>query len=290
MRKELADMPTISNSSLTTWRQCPRRWWLTKRERVPEAPSADLIFGIAVHAAIEADGVAAIAGQARLSLPVLLRTFSAALDHELVRQDPDGLLTATRGALAVRGLATLRAYVDAVQPCYVPAVTERSFSFPLTGLPGWSFTGRIDAAGPDPRTADGSVTIFDFKTANKPWWSGDEHKKEQATAYLWADQTAGLVAASRVTFIVLATPSNGAGGYTPSVEWRDTTRTYRQLRQYRDEVVRAAREVASVRAAEHCPPQPSTLCAWCGVRGSCPSGQAYLAETGYAPVVPAIAR
>lgn len=275
-------MRRLSHSQIETWDGCPRKWRLQKIDRVPQAPSEHLIFGDAVHQALEADGERLMAGKSALPELALIGIFSTALEQRAQQDDPDGLLLDRLPVLRLRGLATLRAYVERVQPHYHPVAVEASFTLPIPDLDGWEFTGRIDAV----TERNGVSTVVDFKTATKPWAAGAEHSKDQAAAYLWA----GDGASSRVTFIVFPTvPQSGGEGYTCPVEYRPTFRSAAHIAAYVDHVRETARRIAVAETRNSFPVKLSPLCAWCPCLGSCPDGMAHLQLTNRKPAVPVVA-
>ena len=272
-------MPSISHSQLETWGQCPRRYRLSRIDRVPQAPSDNLIFGDAIHQAIEMDGKRLMDGKPGLSVTALAGVFEAALEYRAAKDDPTGLLTGTLPDLRLRALATLRAYVERVQPHYHPVAVELPFTLPIPNLDDWQFTGRIDAI----TERDGKTTIVDLKTASKPWARDIEHTKEQATAYQWAS---GL-ALPRVTFIVFPTVAT-AEGYTCPVEYRPTVRSSAHITAYIEHVRNTVGRIEEAKRSNVFPASVGPLCAWCSVVSSCEEGQAYLARTGRKIAVPAL--
>src|SRR5579859_6411699 len=286
---------TLSHSQMDTFCQCPRRWYLTKIARVPQAPSEHLVFGTAIHAAIEEDGRRIAAGRLALPLTYLLATFSAALERECVQVDPHGLLAATIPELRVRGIAVLRAYLDAVQPHYSPTEIEYAFEQPVPNCDGWRFTGRIDAL----TVHGGQRTIVDLKTASKPWPAGAEHDKDQATAYLWADmndfiEMPGEPVTRRVTFITLPTARDQSGDgytYTCTPDFRTTSRSPAQVAHWLTKVrstVQGIEDALRVGGAQAFVARTGPLCGWCSVLGSCETGQRWLADHGRQPAVPIV--
>ncbi|MBF6588959.1 MAG: PD-(D/E)XK nuclease family protein [Ktedonobacterales bacterium] len=284
---------SISHSQIEQFTQCPRRWKLTKIDRVPQAPVAALCLGDAVHQAIEADGTAWITTQKRLSYPQLIHTFTQALDTRLAHDDPTGLIAdEQRFQLKRKGMAALHAYVEHVQARYQPLAVETPFDFPLPddvedgAATGWRFTGRIDAVT---RPDGGPGTIVDWKVLGKPWNAGDEHGKEQACAYLLAEQVRETLdaPASRVTFItlpVVATPDGE--GYACVPDARPTTRTSEQVRMYARHVASVAGQIEQACASGDFPARVGPLCGWCGCLGACSDGMRWLREHGRAPAVP----
>src|SRR5260221_10695827 len=261
---------------METWGQCQRRWKHQKLDRVPQAPSEHLIFGDAIHQAIEADGVRLAAGKSGLPHTALAGIFNLALEKRCQDEDPDGLLADKLPGLRMRALATIRAYVERVQPHYHPVAIEVPFSLPIPDLDGWEFTGRIDAI----TERNGQTTVVDFKTATKPWPAGAEHMKDQAVAYQWADAERRFAKASnRVTFIVLPTVSNGEG-YDCPVEYRPTQRTGAHIAAYVEHVRNTVGRIEDAKRLNVFPASVGPLCAWCPCVASCTEGQAYLQRTG----------
>lgn len=288
---------TLSHSQVETFSQCPRRWSLEKIERVPRAPSEHLLFGTAVHAAIEADGRRLQAGEAPLPLAALVAAFADGLTTEAVNADPLGLLDALHDTLRLRGLAVLRAYSERVQPHYRPVEVESAFELPIPAGPDtvrqdWAFTGRIDAL----TVRNGVRTIVDFKTASKRWLPGAEHAKDQASAYLWADATDCIAEAGEpqpergVTFITLPTFETTDGGYTCVVDVRTTQRTPDDIDTYVARVGQVADRMTRVMRLGQATTKTGPLCGWCSCLGVCDEGRAWLRSHGRRPMVPLLSR
>jgi hypothetical protein len=284
-------MTSLSHSQLETWQQCPAKWAFQKIHRKKASPSEALITGSAAHYAIEQDGLTAIEshGKHSLPLPALVSLFGGALDRQLQQDDPDGLLSRDAiDTMKTKGLAILRAYVEQIQPYFTPSSVEEAFSFPLPGMPDWDFTGRIDARA---KLRDGSVGIVDWKTASKPWPVSEEHKKPQASAYLWAEaQRPQPERASKVIFIVLGVTSAQAGAYRCDSDIRITQRTSGQIAAYVGHVTEAAQAIEWAKERNVFEPRTGPLCCYCGYIGQCPDGQRYAADTGRNIMVPVMAK
>lgn len=291
------DVLTLSHSQLETFEQCPRRWELTKIHRVHQAPSEALIYGDAIHQAIEADGRAAVAGEQRHSIPQLVGTFSYVLGQRLAADDPQHLLRGRWSAMRLRGLATLRAYHEQFASAYHPDEVEAPFPEVLlpsaySGVPDVRFTGRLDARV-------GRV-IVDFKTASKAWAPGVEHQKPQALAYLWADALARgeEQAATTVRFVVLSATSvyrsdapsdpDLPDGYVASVDIRATMPRRSAVEHYAQRVRSVAQAISVAKQSGQFSANTGPLCGWCGCLGSCPSGQRWLRSRGRTPAVPLV--
>lgn len=141
---------TLSHSQLETWGQCPRRWYLTKVAKVPQAPSEHLALGSALHSMLEADGNHKLEGHPEgHTLHLLAEMFEALLSVELETRDPLGLLAEeVRATLLPRGLAMLRGYAAFVQPHYTPISCEEQLTATVPGTPvpgAITFRGTLDA-------------------------------------------------------------------------------------------------------------------------------------------------
>lgn len=278
---------TLSHSQVETFTQCPRRWQLTKLLRVPQAPAPALIFGDAIHQALEADGRAWIKHAHRLTYVQLSTIFSQAFTERLAHDDPDGLIAEReRFEFRRKALALLDAYVAQVQPQFEPVAVEEEFSIPFVPAgasdAGWQFTGRVDA-----RTAH---AIVDFKTASKPWPLGAEHDKPQASAYLWAERMSGRPAtANRVTFIVFTTTyAPDTDSYSCLVHIRPTRRGFDEIEGYLALAEATARAITSCTVSGQFAANTGPLCGWCSCLGACAEGHRWLADRGRTPAVPVL--
>lgn len=264
---------SLSHSQAETWQACPRRWQLTKLDKVPQAPSEALILGSAVHAAIEQDGIRATRREPRMPASLLDLVFRDALNKESIAADPRGMLAPfQRTAMLKRGQAMLDAYVREIQPHYHPLATEAPFEHRIADS-DWTFSGRIDARTYNAR--DGAGVIIDHKTSSRAWPKGAEHTKPQADAYLWASRIADWQPeVKRVVFVI----------YTgDSVELRATTRTEASIARYIDGVRRTASDIERATQNGQFEPRPTPLCGWCQVLHACPVGQQWLADHGRKP-------
>ncbi|HEU5437986.1 MAG TPA: PD-(D/E)XK nuclease family protein, partial [Ktedonobacterales bacterium] len=238
----------LSHSQVEIFQQCPRRWWLLKRTEVSHAPSEALILGHAVHQAIEADLTDRLKESAApATLETLNQTFEQALAARLTEDDPDELLgEQQRAALRAQGSAVLAAYSERVARQVNPVEVEVEFAFTHPDDPTITFAGRMDAIT---ERAGWGRTIVDWKVTRRPWREGEEHRRIQADAYLWADQQRllanggePLAPSERVTFVTFPPaapgPISAASGKgadpagTRIVDIRTTSRTPGQLRAY----------------------------------------------------------
>src|SRR6185437_4395610 len=274
---------TLSHSQIETFTACERRWQFTKIERVPEAPSPHLALGTAVHSAIESDmrrrsnGVRQSPAQTHL---MALAAFHTALADELATRDPAGLLASERATLVRRGEAILAAYAYHAAPRLYPVRggVEESFKVAIPDLPGWQFTGRMDART---QVAGRAPVVIDFKTG-KRWLPGSEHHKMQASAYLWADSLSRRQQhAESVAFICLPDTTDAENGRTVAdVDIRVTRRTPGQIAGYVAHIRDVAGQIEQAKASGDFPARTGVLCGWCGVAYACEAGKAWLRQQG----------
>ncbi len=274
------ELLSLSHSTMEIVQQCPQRYFLLRIQQVRRAPSASLIVGIAVHAAIEADGIARLTDSS-LALMELQQQFDTTFGAECVIADPDDLLAAQHDRMIRQGHATLEAYFSGVTPYYKPKSIEQPFSLSIE--PQLNFTGRIDAITEPVEHGKIKRTIVEFKTASKPWSRGAEHSKPQATAYLMA-QELEPAPARRVTFITLPMVADDHA----SADFRPTHRSTVEIERYRETVSETARQMRSMQASGDYPVRPGPLCGWCECLGACKPGQHWLRVAQRQPALPVL--
>jgi len=262
----------LSHSQIELWEKCPFAWYLTNVLKVPRAPAEALILGNALHAALEADGRQRIADKEQLGMQELAEIADQAMDDELAKADPSGLLSeAKRFNMRHRVQAMIVAYLNHVAPRYRPLTVEEAFSFDVDTLV--HFTGRIDA-----QTAN---AIIDWKTSGKLWQPGDVDGKDQATAYLIARPEM-----RQVTFIVFSCHESTPD--TCIVQSHIARRTDAQKIAYQAKIRATADDIMRAKKNNRFPLKPGPLCGWCGVLGSCSSGQTWLQTHHREPAVPLV--
>lgn len=169
----------LSHSQVTTFQMCPLRWWFQYVAQLPrEHLSASLVFGQAIHAAIEAHHQFLLAGDAEMStLENLLRAYD------------DAWALNTRGpivygknedaaSLSDKAAGMLSAFLDdeVSRPSgEIIAIEEEMRSTIGTGIP--DLLARLDLL----YLSDDAVVIRDFKTSRCMW---DENKVAEAAGQL----------------------------------------------------------------------------------------------------------
>lgn len=254
-------MTTLSHSQLETWQTCQARWKYAYLDQLPEVPQEALVLGKAVHASIEADNRTRLAGQAPLTQEAL-----TALAGQTLEEEAGDLLALRLLAMKARATALLSVYARQVQPLFQPLSVESAFRFPLPDHSGWFFTGRIDALMQD---GTGQRVIVDYKTANRAWERGKEHRNQQADAYVWALKQAGEEVPV-VVFIPLIA-SAGPGGYTARMELRKTRRGPQAISAYQSLIGAVIGQMEEASASGSYPARPGWYCRWCPYQAACPA-------------------
>ena len=169
----------LSHSQVTTFQMCPLRWWFHYVAQLPrEHLSAGLVFGQAIHAAIEAHHQFLLTGDAEMStLENLLRAYDEAWALNTsgpiaYGKDEDA------ASLRDKAAGMLSAFLDdkVSRPAgEIIAIEEQMRSTIGTGIP--DLLARLDLLF----VSDNAVVIRDFKTSRCLW---DDQKVAEATGQL----------------------------------------------------------------------------------------------------------
>jgi DNA helicase-2/ATP-dependent DNA helicase PcrA len=146
MRREASHEPlSLSFYQVDEYLTCPQRYWYGHVVRVPIAPHHSLVYGSALHKAVQEFHRAQGRGEA-MTEEALVATFEAAWRNEgfLTREHEEARLAAGRAAL--RRFRAEQLLPGAVVPAYV----ERDFSFSLDGDRIRGRWDRVDIQPPDP--------------------------------------------------------------------------------------------------------------------------------------------
>jgi RecB family exonuclease len=163
---ELTGRDYISYSAISTYQKCPLRYYFQYvADLAPETVSASLLFGGAIHAAIEAHFQAILAGDPLLSSPELV-----ALYNEAWKADAAGPVLFGKGEtettqrdLAQRVLAAFQSSEVSNLDGTLLGVEEEFRGMVIEGCP--DLLGRIDLIV----LGDDHLRIVDFKTARARW-------------------------------------------------------------------------------------------------------------------------
>jgi RecB family exonuclease len=181
MNSSVATLPRLSWSQISTYTQCPAKWWLSRHYPPERTPSA-LKFGSAIHRSVETFYRARMAGHDTSMDEVLAAYLDAweAPEEAPVHFNEDETPESLR-AMAERMLG---AFLEAVRPGKILAIEE---SFAVEPVEGILVTGIVDLV----EVKDGRVWIVDAKTGkNSP---SDSFDKEQIGLYRLGLEELGLI-------------------------------------------------------------------------------------------------
>jgi superfamily I DNA/RNA helicase/RecB family exonuclease len=172
------DLPlALSGSSVSSYEQCPLRWFLDREVQARSAPSASQGFGTVIHAIarLVADGVLPPDPDAlvqRLDLVWDALGFEAAWQSERERGDARLALGRLAEWLSTRGATTV--------------VSEREFEVTIGDVIVRGATDRLEVG------ADGRVWIVDFKTGGTAPSKADTEANPQLAVYQIAAREGGF--------------------------------------------------------------------------------------------------
>lgn len=160
----------VSFSALSLYQRCSLRYFFRYVQQLPEeTTSASLVFGRAVHRAIEFHYRELLAGNESPELDVLLAEFNEGWDESPADQISFPKNTTRDGLahLADRVLTAFRASDIAKPRGHILGVEEELRGRVIDGAP--ELLARLDLLD----ECDGTLTITDFKTS-KSAWSADQ--------------------------------------------------------------------------------------------------------------------
>jgi len=273
---------TLSFSAIDAYLSCPLKYKLGHVVRVPVPPHHAMIYGSALHKAVQEFHRRHARGEV-MSEEELLASFDAAWTNEgfLSRDHEEARLA--------NGRATLRRFREAqLEPgAVIPAYVEREFSFSLGGDRVRGRWDRVDIEPPDPAAAPRSqapdapaphadvvaptleltgrerVTITDYKTSDvrepaKARQRARDSLQLQIYAMGYEAVTGRLPDAVQLHFL-----DTGVTGRAEVDQ--------RRLARGRERIATAA---AGIRARDYTPKPDRTTCGYCPFRSICPSSVA----------------
>jgi ATP-dependent DNA helicase UvrD/PcrA len=273
---------TLSFSAIDAYLTCPLKYKLGHVVRVPVPPHHAMIYGSALHKAVQEFHRRHARGEV-MSEDELLASFEAAWTNEgfLSRDHEEARLA--------NGRATLRRFREAqLQPgAVIPAYVEREFSFSLGGDRVRGRWDRVDIEPPDPAavprpeapdapaphadvvaptlelTGRERVTITDYKTSDvrepaKARQRARDSLQLQIYAMGYEAVTGRLPDAVQLHFL-----DTGVTGRAEVDQ--------RRLARGRERIATAA---AGIRARDYTPKPDRTTCGYCPFRAICPSSVA----------------
>ena len=248
----------VSFSALSLYQRCSLRYFFRYVAQLPEeSTSASLVFGRAIHRAIEHHFTELLAGNAPPDLDTLLAEFNVGWEETPAEQITFPK-TDTRDTLARLADRVLTAFRDSdvAQPRgHIIGIEEELRGHVIDGAP--DLLARLDLL----TESEGTLTVTDFKTS-KSAWSSDQaaDSAEQLLLYgeLVGQRFPGLPI--RLEFIVFTKAKKVAiSRYTVSLDAARVTRTKR-----------IAQRVWRAISAGHFIPSPSPMnCNGCPYRTAC---------------------
>lgn len=250
----------ISYSAITTYQQCPLRYRFRYIDGLPETVvSSSLIFGGAIHSALEFHFNELLIGNEPPSQDLLLDVFQDAwqarsVDHERIRfgkgEDHNSLCS-----LADRMLTAFRSSPAADTEGMVVGIEEELRGELIPGVP--DLLARIDLI----TTTDDALVITDFKTARSRW-SQDQAENSSSQLLLYSELAHRMMPNRdvRLRFLVLTKTK------TPTVEAFDIDVS----RQRAQRTVKVVEHTWRAIEAGHFYPAPSPMnCPSCPFRSAC---------------------
>lgn len=272
---EIGARPTrLSPTSVSTFRQCPRRWKFRYVDKLPDPPGEAALSGTLAHRVLEGllglDPVERTLESARELARDVWTEVRADDDFIALGLDDDGIRnfkwTAWR---AIEGLWDLE------DPTTVDIVaTETEVSVNIGGVP---FIGYIDRLEQD---ADGLV-ISDYKSGRAPGRRFSAGRLEQVLLYAaaLAEMNGSLPARARLMYLGQRIDEAEVNAEAVADVTARLVETWEELLQRTE--------------TGDFPPRPGPLCGWCAFVRHCPDGLAEVERRHLAgtlrPDVPALA-
>lgn len=216
----------VSFSALSLYQRCSLRYFFRYIEQLPEeTTSASLVFGRAIHRAIEFHFRELLAGNDSPDLDVLLAEFNEGWDESPADQIsfPKTDTRDSLAHLADRVLAAFRASDISKPRGHILGIEEELRGRVIDGAP--ELLARLDLLD----ECDGTLTITDFKTSKSAWTSDQTSEAgEQLRLYatLAGQRFPGLPI--RLAFVVFTKGKKVAiGRYEVAMDAARVTRTKR---------------------------------------------------------------
>jgi len=248
----------LSYSATRTFQACPLKYRFRYIDGVPEScTSSSLVFGSAIHAAIEAYFQALLVGGSLPDLDALMATYLQCWQANQTEQIQFGSSESVDSLqqLAQRMLAKFLAS-ELVQPeGRIIGIEEELRGELVPGVP--DLLGRVDLL----LETDEHVVIQDFKTARSAW-SSEQAEESAEQLLLYGDLVRRLVPGKslKLRFAVITKTKE------PKVQVLDAEFDAERL----DRTKAVFRAVWSAIQAGHFYPSPSPMtCSGCGYRSQC---------------------
>ena len=243
----------LSWSQISTYRSCPLKYYFKYVAGLPERQvSASLVFGAAIHRAIQEHFERLLAGDSPPNSEELLDAY-----HAEWRDRPEAaeLDRSTLDPLAARMLDLFQSHA-AARPCGRILAVEETLQAPLMD-DAPEFLGRLDLVT---ETAD-ALVVTDWKTSRSRW-SAEQAEDASEQLLLYAELVSGLAPRKPVQleFVVLTKTKS------PTLERFSFLAERRRIERAKRTVERVWQAIA----AEHFYPSPSPQhCGGCAFQAAC---------------------
>ena len=255
---ELTGRSYVSFSSISTFQRCPLQYYFRYVQQVPEETvSASLVFGSAIHSAVEFHYNELMSGNPAPDLDSLLFVYQDAWqsrdDQEIIFGKQDSV--DSLGHLAERMLTAFRKSESCSSTGRILGVEEELRGSVFDGCP--DLLGRVDLLT---ETKD-EVTITDFKTSRSRW--SDEQAVESSDQLLcYSELVRKLVPGKRIKLrflVATKTKASAISEHVVPVSSRRVTRTKRMVQRVWKAIV-----------GGHFYPVPSAMnCSGCPFKKAC---------------------
>lgn len=258
----------ISLTQVKTFQQCPLRWHFDYVEQLPrERVSSSLVFGGAIHAAIEHHFRALLTGEPTLPVEELLKVYDGAWDAEsaVPVQFPKGETANSLLGLAARVLAAFQETDLAMPQGDIVGVEEPLRATIISECP--DMVSRVDLLVVE-RDA---LRVVDLKTARSRW-NADKPTEHAPQLLLYSEMSRPVAQAYgdvpiRPEFIVLTKAKS------PSIEVHPVEFDPQALARTKQVIA----HVWDAMQAGHVYPNPSTMnCPTCPFADACRAWEGYI--------------
>lgn len=180
---ELPIAEYLSWSRISTFQQCPLKWHFKYQQRLPESNvAAGLVFGGAIHAAIECHYQHLLVGKPAPDISALMHAFDTSWRERLPATIRFGEreTEASLRALGERILRVFQRSEFAVPQGKIVGIEEEIAADVVAGAP--RLLARLDLL----IESDSELRIIDFKTARSRW-SEDDAQKSSTQLLLYGE-------------------------------------------------------------------------------------------------------
>jgi len=239
----------LSPSQISTYSQCPRRYYLQYVEGIRGPASGAMLRGTAVHAGVELNYQQKLTTRQDLPVAVVERAAADAFKKGLSAAEFHP--RENRSTLQQQVVDMARVYHENVAPRIQPLMVERSVDVDMAGVPV-PVRGVIDLV-------DDTEALRDLKTTGRAPDPSSAQESDQLAHYALAYRqvTGSLPRVVSLDYII--------AGSTPRFWRQECTVGQGRIDQWESTVRRTTADILAGRFGA----QPNRLCSWCGVQSLC---------------------